>query len=358
MAKDDTRSTQTVAVSGTTGAGLVLLSVALPELLEDAPEWVAYAVFGLGLAFLLIALAAYLWGDRIAAKFAKRRMRRADLPIEITPREVTFDEAWDEEANDRIPFIRLRDIARDNGLDLMRGSDPARAANLAYRIEGALRQAAVDGKLNVWGRKYRDTGKGSNEPLVPIPASHFQDYEFRHGNLHYETDNEQSRTSTIKLAGQGFEGLPGVTYYDLQLSLSGARDVIRQVAKECGKKPIVQPEKRVDRNVTLAEALGWAVYGEWGRPFQVPGISLHLGIGTDPKKILARFTRLAREGKLTIWGKRDDPGYFEKIPKSHWKDNRLTIADIFGSIVASGDDPYRELMLNRADVQKEWPHEG
>jgi hypothetical protein len=112
------------------------------------------------------------------------------------------------------------------------------------------------------------------------------------------------------------------------------------------------------RNVSLAEALGWAVYGEWGRPYHVSGVRTFIGVGTDPDKLLARFTRLARDGSLTIWGKRDDPGYFEKIPQPHWQGNQLTIADIFGSVVATGEDPYRDLMLNRAEVEREWPHDG
>lgn len=112
------------------------------------------------------------------------------------------------------------------------------------------------------------------------------------------------------------------------------------------------------RNVSLAEALGWAVYGEWGKPYHVAPIVISIGVATDPRKLLARFTRLASEAKLTIWGKRDDPGYFEKIPQSHWQGNQLTIADVFGSVVASGDDPYPDLMLNRAEVEREWPHEG
>lgn len=129
-------------------------------------------------------------------------------------------------------------------------------------------------------------------------------------------------------------------------------------------RAVLPPDKQADvvggkyRNASLAEALGWAVYGEWGKPYLVSAVGIYVGAATDPRKLLARFTKIAREGNLTIWGKRDDPGFFEEIPQSHWQDNALAIADIFGSVVAGGDDPYRDLMFNRAEVEREWPHEG
>lgn len=112
------------------------------------------------------------------------------------------------------------------------------------------------------------------------------------------------------------------------------------------------------RDITLPDALGWAVHGEWGKPFHVPFVTLNLGVGANTTNLLTRFTQLAREGRLTIWGKRSNPGYFEKIPQSHWRDNQLSIPDMFGSVITSGTDPYRELMLNKVEVEREWPHEG
>jgi len=160
------------------------------------------------------------WQDRHAI------FRRA---FEKASDTMGFDQAVDEIMSDRIPFIGVRDIAKDNCLSL----DPhePESGNLAYDLEGALRQAAVDGRLKVWGRKYRGKIK-SNDPLVPIPATHFEEYEFGHGNLHYETANSLTRTNTIQMVARGQEHLEGVTYYDLQLSLGDARAVVRQFALE------------------------------------------------------------------------------------------------------------------------------
>ena len=120
----------------------------------------------------------------------------------------------------------LRDLAPEFGIDLSSSETPT--ANLAYDIEGALRQAAVDGDLQVWGRKYNGPVQ-SNEPLIKIPASHFSEFEFGHGNLHYKTENRFSHTGKIT---KRLEELAGQAYFDLQLSDSDARAVLRQYAKD------------------------------------------------------------------------------------------------------------------------------
>jgi hypothetical protein len=138
-------------------------------------------------------------------------------------RRATFGEAWKERATDRIPFVRLRDLAPNYGLNLD-PNDPA-ASNLAYRIEGELRQAAVNGELKVWGRKY--TGQvNDNAPLIAIPASHFEDYSFAHGFLHYEVANDKTHTGSIP---KRLEELVGQVFFDLHISLEGAKAVLRKV---------------------------------------------------------------------------------------------------------------------------------
>lgn len=138
-----------------------------------------------------------------------------------------FGEAWTERATDQIPFVRLRDLAPSYGLSL----DPhdPNSGNVAYRIEGALRQAAVDGDLQVRGRRYLGPAK-FNEPLVAIPPAHFEEYGFAHGYLNYEEANDSAHTGTLRMATEGNRrGIEGVTYYDLHLPLEGAKAVLRKV---------------------------------------------------------------------------------------------------------------------------------
>jgi hypothetical protein len=84
----------------------------------------------------------------------------------------------------------------------------------------------VDGDLVVWGRKYRGEIQ-SNDPLVRIPANHFEDFEFAHGNLDFDAPNIKVRTNTIHMTRLGIEGEVDVTFYDLHLANKAARDVLR-----------------------------------------------------------------------------------------------------------------------------------
>jgi hypothetical protein len=141
-----------------------------------------------------------------------------------------------------------------------------------------------------------------------------------------------------------------------------------RAAAEHWIKPVQPPKSPVDkvldaysgpkREVSLAEALGWAAYGKWGEPFHGTPFTIALSGGPSIQHLLSLVTAGAREGRLTIWGKRDHPGHYEKIPQSHWEDNELALPDVFGSIATREENPYRNLMLSRTEVEREWPHEG
>lgn len=140
----------------------------------------------------------------------------------------TFVQAWDDIESDRVPFVRIRHIAHEFEL-VLDPHDPT-SGNMAYDIEGALRQAAVDGQLKVWGRKYRGPVK-DNDPLVAIPQSHFEDYGFAHGNLHYETANSQTHT-TSGIAKKLADHKSGEVFYDVQISYADTRRVLTNIVKD------------------------------------------------------------------------------------------------------------------------------
>lgn len=131
----------------------------------------------------------------------------------------TSDCAFDDMVSDRVPFTRIRHIAHEFRINLT----DVNASNTAYEIEGAMRQAAVDDRLKVWGRKYHGAVQ-NNDPMLAIPRDHFEDFGFRHESLHHQTPNDQSAT--------GLEGQDGITFYDLQLSFADACKVLDQVSKE------------------------------------------------------------------------------------------------------------------------------
>ena len=165
----------------------------------------------------------------------------------------TADAAWDDVTTDRVPFVRIRHIASEFGLDF--SSNNSSASNAAYRLEGVLRQAVIDEKLKVWGKKYKGPVK-SNDPVVPIDASHFEDYEFGHGQLHYETANDQSHTG---LLAKRLEELVDQVYYDLQLSYADLRAVMKEFsAKENNSNDALKAISKEDEKHKLARRIAAA----------------------------------------------------------------------------------------------------
>ena len=127
-------------------------------------------------------------------------------------------------ATDKIPYVRIHEIALAKGIDLPRYGE---MQNRSYDLEGELKNAAANGLLAVWGRPYNGEPR-DNDPMLPIPAEHFRKYSFRHGCLEMDMENKHSCTTTIAALTKGKEMTEGESYYDLQLSDSDARAVLRQ----------------------------------------------------------------------------------------------------------------------------------
>ena len=138
------------------------------------------------------------------------------------------------------------------------------------------------------------------------------------------------------------------------------RDGLRRTM-ELAEERLRQSQKY--REVSIYEALGWAMNAQWGKAYNgFAGIPVTFGPTPDPWKFLTRFVRLASEGKLTIWGKRQEPGYIEEIHPSYWNEHGLKLARdhplIPRLVTSNDDDPYGDLELNRAEVEAAWPHAG
>jgi hypothetical protein len=126
----------------------------------------------------------------------------------------------------RIRFSALRVMATEYAIPLERFGE---RQNTGYGLERALKTAAANGELAVWGRPYQGKTR-DNDPLVPIPAEHFRKYSFRHGSFDFETENKTIHTTTIDLIVANEPEKAGETYYDLRVSERGARKVLAAFA--------------------------------------------------------------------------------------------------------------------------------
>lgn len=215
--------------------GFGLVSMFAPDAF---PEWARVALFWMGVILLAIGILAAGWHYRPRNWLSRNvwwrlRLHPPDTGVttqsgmgEDANSKMTFDQAFHENATDRVPFIRIRDIAPQYGIDFGQ-TNPIGGSNEAYHIEGVLRQAVVDGNLKVWGRQYRGDVK-DNDPLVSIPPEHFKDYGFVHGLLHYQTPNIHTATGTIQMKTWGQKGIKNVTFYDLHLSYRDLQHVLKR----------------------------------------------------------------------------------------------------------------------------------
>ena len=125
-------------------------------------------------------------------------------------------------SDNQIPYIQIRDLANLKGWNLSERDSTAH--NRAYDLQTIIRQAASDGELKVWGRRF-ESPLGTN-PLLPIPKEHFQEYEFQHGVLNYlNVSNESARTDKL---GAHEKDLVGHVFCDLHVS---RRDIQQLLAK-------------------------------------------------------------------------------------------------------------------------------
>lgn len=122
------------------------------------------------------------------------------------------------------------------------------------------------------------------------------------------------------------------------------------------------------RDTGLAVALGYALTGNWG-------VSVGEGIILSRKGVraierpLVRFRTAAKEGELRVWGKRESTGLYEKIDPGFWESNTVDPSTLISlmlsartvSVRGRGVDPdeqFHDIMVNRAEVERVWPHAG
>jgi hypothetical protein len=112
------------------------------------------------------------------------------------------------------------------------------------------------------------------------------------------------------------------------------------------------------RDVGLAEALAYAELGQWGKSF----FDAASAAMNEANEQLERFRQLAHDGVLTVWGKRTENGVFQLIPKDHWIDHHVEWFDLLRGKARTENvrnthaEPISELMVSKAEFEREWPH--
>lgn len=85
------------------------------------------------------------------------------------------------------------------------------------------------------------------------------------------------------------------------------------------------------------------------------------------RSVLAEVRRMARDGRLQVWGRRTETEPREPIPSGHWRDYRISIVSVMddrdrnacrsepAELHASSQEVYYDLETSRLRVEEIWP---
>jgi hypothetical protein len=119
------------------------------------------------------------------------------------------------------------------------------------------------------------------------------------------------------------------------------------------------------RDTPISFALCYAASGAWGQSSAL-GLAF-AGSMHHFDRALERFREAAEAGDLHVWGKRDSDGLYVLIDPAFWESNRLRREALISLMPRGETEPigdndtgerYHAIMVNRAEVERVWPHEG
>ena len=164
----------------------------------------------------------------------------------------------------------------------------------------------------------------------------------------------------VQLAGTPQQATPMADVFALPFKHMLEQTAAQLEAQHAKKLGEIRNEKPApQRDVILPEALAYAEFKQWGRTFFEAASSAQ----NHANEQLEKFRQIAHDGALTVWGKRTEGGVFQIIPKEHWLDHNVEWFDLLRgkgrSEKVTGSEPpmpYSELMVCKAEFEREWPH--
>lgn len=152
---------------------------------KSPPVWVAWVISGLLGLLGVFAIERWGWPWVNRGAHGKLKQHTAAVPA-------------------RIPLLELREQARRQGWDI-----ESEVSLEVMDLMDGLRQLGLDGVL-FWGRQVRidDVRFAHSEPLSPIPAEHWRDFQIDVQFIALPRDNLQVHTYSMQnhLARQGVIG--------------------------------------------------------------------------------------------------------------------------------------------------------
>jgi hypothetical protein len=120
-------------------------------------------------------------------------------------------------------------------------------------------------------------------------------------------------------------------------------------------------EQSDERDAGIGEAVGYICFREWGQNFLAAAGSQFASGAKEYDELL----QACADGHVLIWGKRNNYGVHEPIPKEFWFKNRIDWFSLLRNepttehaSTSFNGDSYSALMTSRAAVERYWPPMG
>lgn len=295
----------------------------------------------------------------------RRGMSPDDLDIEIVParpaseadqlaqrrreliaegRRIVAEYDHDSGADDRAyllaqpAFLRLRKYLSPDYLDVLNST-----ADASYTLSGnRLSRTLITSLAEELDRLETEWGLDLLGPRAPVALPSRSDGD--------PNDPEEVWRTVERIAERSAEALRG--------PFGTVQDSIRRGA--LGRPPVSAKRRR---DTTVSEALAYAALGRWGESFmEVP---LHYAEWNAGKPFVEQFQKAARDGALTVWGKQGVGTVYEEIPTTYWREHGLDVQSIMMGRAATvpmvemeATALFSDLMVNREEVERTWPHAG
>jgi hypothetical protein len=321
--KSSPESIVTPKRTGLVGSGLALVSWAMDKLFPNLPNIVPLAVLGLGVVLIVFAFIRAIMD------------RKKDT----------------EQSGAQLQFDRIRALATDR----------------LHCITGRIKYAedAKNGRKDpsVWYEKLSkkktqgvrfEALKDADTELLTLKQK--TAYQRCLGQLE---ELEQFINSVIENPS-GYN--PGATTPYLHRA-SIAKDALENLISELGGSvtPIAAPnhETEVEEDTPLGEAMAYMVTGRWGLAIKEV---LREAFEAKPPDPFESFRRAAHRQKVRCWGRLDPDKLVRKIPTDHWSEHQVDakalLMNDFARTWGHDGESYVDLMVNRAEIEREFPDDG
>ena len=164
--------------------------------------------------------------------------------------------------------------------------------------------------------------------------------------------------------GIGLSSAPSISKYP-----SPVQAIIRAKQDSNDAVGSAKSHLRNGRDTHLAKGLAFAITGDFEGQLSHAMAFSRRGLRALEQP-LVRFREAARNGELRVWGKNAETGLYERIDPAFWEYNAIDpdalislmpvarTVSVRGEYGGADDIQFYDIMLNRAEVERVWPHAG